>query len=66
MICKARDWRLELNFVGYVGTLTHRFFQIGWHFPDNPKIDGDTHRFLKSGKILNHHGVRREICFSEK
>ena len=34
--------------------LTHSFFQGGWHFPENPKIDGDTDPFLKSGKILNH------------
>ena len=32
--------------------LTHSFFQGGWHFPENPKIGGDTDPFFKSGKIL--------------
>ena len=43
--------------------LTPSFFQNGWHFPENPKIDGDTHPFLKSGKIPNHHGARARIWF---
>ena len=46
--------------------LTDSFFQNGWHFPENPKIDGDTDPFLKSGKILNHHGARARICFFKK
>ena len=43
--------------------LTHSFFQGGWHFPENPQIDGDADPFLKSGKILNHHGARARMCF---
>ena len=46
--------------------LTHRFLEIGWHFPDNPKIDGDTHRVLKSRQILNLHGARAKIYFFNK
>ena len=45
--------------------LTHSFFQGGWHFPENPKIDGDTDPFLKSGKILNHHAAPARICNSK-
>ena len=45
--------------------LTHSFFQGGWHFPENPKIDGDTDPFLKSGKILNHHAAPARICISK-
>ena len=45
--------------------LTHGFFQGGWHFPENPKIDGDTDPFLKSGKILNHHAAPARICISK-
>ena len=45
--------------------LTHSFFQGGWHFPENPKIDGDTDSFLKSGKILNHHAAPARICISK-
>ena len=49
----------------WTGTLTHSFFQGGWHFPENPKIDGDTDPFLKSGKILNHHAAPARICISK-
>ena len=45
--------------------LTHSFFQGGWHFPENPKIDGDTDPFLKSGKILNHRVAPARICNSK-
>ena len=44
----------------------HPFFQGEWHFPENPKIDGDTARVLKSGKILNHRGARARIRFFKK
>ncbi len=37
--------------------LTHPFLQGEWHFPKNPKIDGDTARVLKSDKIINHRGA---------
>ena len=47
-------------------TLTHPFFQGGWHFPENLKIDGDTARVLKSAKILNHRGARARIRFFKK
>ena len=40
--------------------------EIGWYFPDNPKIDGDTHRVLKSRQILNLHGARAKIYFFVK
>ena len=45
---------------------THPFFQGEWHFPENPKIDGDTAQVLKSGKILNHRGARARIRFFKK
>ena len=43
--------------------LTPSFFENEWQFSENPKIDGDTHPFLKSGKITNHHDARARICF---
>ena len=56
----------EAKFCHTEPVLTHSFFQSGWHFPENPKIDGDTDPFLKSGKILNHHGARARICIFKK
>ena len=42
------------------------FSQCEWHFAENLKIDGDTARVLKSGKILNHRGARARIRFFKK
>ena len=46
--------------------LTHPFLQGEWHFPEHPKIAGDTARVLKSCKILNHRGARTRIRFFKK
>ena len=56
---------LEFGHVGHKG-LTRSFFQSGWHFPENPKIDGDTDPFLKSSKILNHYAAPARICIFKK
>ena len=62
-MCLSRFWGFEGRNVAVFKRycevkLTHPFFQGEWHFPENLKIDGDTARVLKSGKILNHRGVR--------
>ena len=47
-------------------SLTHCCLELGWHFPDNLKIGGDTHRVLKSRQILNLRVAReKSYIFNE-